>query len=133
MDKMAKSCMRITKSIFLGAKQWRGHGGEANFFSSGGNLPVPLLRETLLGYLFCSKHTRSLTVVLKQFFQINKNMKQFLGFRAILFCQFPQNKQCINCSSTIRKATLNVYNFPQPLIQNPLYKLKACSNSLICL
>ena len=37
--------------------------------------------------------------------------KQLLAFGPVLFCQSPQNKHCITCSSISHKT--NVYNFTQ--------------------
>ena len=45
LGKMAKNCMKITKSTFLGQNS----GGQANFSGSGGIPPVPPLGKTLGG------------------------------------------------------------------------------------
>ena len=45
LDKMAKNCMKMTKSAFLDQNSGRGMAGQANFSGSGG-IPLPL-GETL--------------------------------------------------------------------------------------
>ena len=52
LGKMAKNCMKITKSAFMGQNSGGDMGGQANFLGSGGDPsqspPVPpLLGETL--------------------------------------------------------------------------------------
>ena len=51
LDKMAKNCMKMTKSAFLGQNSGGDMGGQANFLGSGGDLPPvpppPPLGETL--------------------------------------------------------------------------------------
>ena len=41
MGKMAKSCMKMTKSAFLGQNSGGGGGGQANFSGSGGGGSPP--------------------------------------------------------------------------------------------
>ena len=49
LDKMAKNCMKMTKSAFLGQNSGGAWGGQANFSGSGGDPPQsPPLGETLV-------------------------------------------------------------------------------------
>ena len=42
LSKMAKNCMKITKSTFLGQNSWGVWGVQANFSASGGGSPQSL-------------------------------------------------------------------------------------------